>query len=102
MPPAVRRVFNLSDNGCDFLPDGRASDDPILVAGRYKAVLRIGDHPLVLAADSGSAKLAAGAHTKYVGRTHWAELTSEPGSLVIHDRWDRVVYSARGTLICRG
>ena len=78
MPAAVRRLFNLSDDGCDFRPDRRASDDPILVAGRYKAVLRIADQPLVLAADSGSARLAAGAHAKYVGRTHWAELTLEP------------------------
>jgi hypothetical protein len=102
LPATVRRVFNLTEAGCDFVPGEGGRAAPVLVAGRYKAVLGIADKPIVLAADSGSAELASGARAKYAGRTHWAELTRDPGSLIIHDRWDRVVYFARGTLACHG
>jgi hypothetical protein len=97
---AVRKIFNLSPAGCDFRPEGHAGADAVLIAGRFKAVLRIHDDPMVLAADSGSAQLAPSAYGKYVGRTHWAELSRAPDMLTIRDRWDRIVYSAQGTLDC--
>jgi hypothetical protein len=100
--PVVRRVYKLTDAGCDFRPEGRAGADPVLVAGRWKAVLRLRNEPWVLAADGGSPEIAAGVRSKYAGRSHWAQLTQSPASLTIHDRWNRVVYASRGSLACRG
>jgi hypothetical protein len=102
LSPAVRRLYKLTANGCEFQSVPPSGFDPIFVAGQAKAILRVQDEPIVFAADTGSAKLAAGVHRKYAARAFWAELSDEPGSLTIHDRWDRVVYAAAGTLTCHG
>jgi hypothetical protein len=109
--PRVRDLIELTRAGCDFRPDGGRQQNPVLVAGRYKAVLLVDGRPIVLAADSGSGELRAGVRRKYTGRTHWAELAAEPGAqpsegawpgrLVIRDRWDRVVFAASGLFDCR-
>jgi hypothetical protein len=96
--PNVRRVFQLSDEGCDFGTGTRL----LLVAGRSKAVLVIDGEPAILAADSGSATLPAGIHARYVGRTHWAHLTHDPDTLTIRDRFERIVYQSAGRLTCHG
>lgn len=111
----VRDLFNLARAGCEFLPNQREVDQPVLVAGKAKAVLMLNEQPVIFAADSGSGELHAGVHAKYVGRTHWAALTMGPGdgkpveggrmwpaSLAIHDRFERVVYFAAGALTCHG
>jgi hypothetical protein len=74
----------------------------VLVAGGAKAVLRVENQPMILAADIGSPALAEGVHRKYTGRPYWAELSGEPASLTVHDRWDRVVYASAGRLTCHG
>lgn len=98
--PAVRKLFHLTDAGCEFRT--AAGAEPVLVAGRAKAVLSIGGEPAILAADSGSAELVAGARVRYAGRTHWAQLARAPDRLTIRDRYERIVYQAAGTLTCHG
>jgi hypothetical protein len=98
----VRRLYSMTVSGCEFLPDRRRGDAPIFVAGRAKAVLRVRDQPIMFAADIGSPELAAGVRRKYTARAVWAELSAEPGSLTLHDRWNRVVYASAGTLTCHG
>jgi hypothetical protein len=111
----VRSLFALTAAGCDFLPDGRTGDNPVLVAGQAKAALLIDDKPVIYVADSGSPPLPFGTRAKYVGRIDWAQLdlTSDegavtgkprrrPGALTIRDRFDRIVFFARGTLVCHG
>lgn len=100
MSPAVRRIFNLGEPGCEFRSDPRPGAQPVFVSGKVKAILRIGGKPAIFAADSGSRELEAGLHEKYVGRTHWAELRRTPDRLIIHDRYERIVYRAAGTLEC--
>jgi hypothetical protein len=102
LSPAVRKVYNLTANGCEFRAEGRAASAPVLITGSVKAVLRAQGEPMVLAADSGSPRLAAGAYKQYTGRTHSAVLTREPASLTLRDRWERIVYFSRGQLVCRG
>jgi hypothetical protein len=106
----VRRLFNLTDAGCDFR-SGQRGGGPVLVAGRAKAALLIDGKPVIYAADSGSPALPFGTHEKYVGRSNWAQLVRKPGegapgqlpmSLTIRDRFARVAYFARGTLTCHG
>lgn len=108
--PAVRRLFNLGPGGCEFRDDRRPGARPVLVVGHAKAVLHIGDDPTILAADSGSPELRFGVRVKYTGRRHWAQLLTGPevgggrseGQFILRDRYDRVVYSAAGTLTCAG
>ena len=96
----IRGIYSMAASGCEFLPRRRRGDAPIFVAGPVKAVLRVGDQPVVFAADIGSPELAAGVRQKYTARALWAELSAVPGALTLHDRWDRVVYAAAGTLTC--
>lgn len=104
VPLTARKVFKLSEAGCDFRSDPQPGAEPLLIAGRAKAVLRINGQPAILAADSGSPELPFGARVKYSGRQHWAQLTREPatgeGTLILRDRYDRVVYAATGPLDC--
>lgn len=100
--PAVRRIFNLGEAGCEFRSDPRQGAQPVLVAGTIKAVMRIDREPAIFAADSGSPELESGVREKYVGRTHWAQLARAPASLTIRDRFERIVYRAAGTLRCGG
>jgi hypothetical protein len=100
--PNVRRLFNLAETGCGFLIDPNPGAFPLLIAGGARAVLLINGEPAIFVADSGSPELAAGVHAKFTGRTYSAELTREPASLTLRDRWERVVYSAKGTLACHG
>jgi hypothetical protein len=99
--PNVRRVYEMRADGCEFLSD-RRQGAPVLVAGGAKAVLRVENQPMILAADIGSPALVEGVHRKYTGRAYWAELSGDPASLTVHDRWDRVVYASAGTLTCHG
>jgi hypothetical protein len=55
--------------------------------------------------------LASGVHEKFTSREIWAQLTKGPqrgdgglwpGSLTIHDRFERIVYFAAGGLSCHG
>lgn len=110
MNAASRAMFNLTKAGCDFLPATRQSDDPVFIAGQVKGLLLVRGQPLVLAVDSGSPELGFGAHERYTARENWAQLTKGPaaaggdrwpGSLTIHDRFERIVYFSAGEFTCR-
>lgn len=98
--PTVRRMFNLSEEGCAFFTDPNPGAFPLLVIGHAKAVLLINEEPAIFAADSGSPELAGGIRTKYVGRTHSAQIARDPDRVTIRDRFERIVYQATGTLHC--
>jgi hypothetical protein len=111
MKPQSRALYKLTQAGCDFRPNQRVSEDPVLIAGEARALLLVRGEPLVLGADSGSADLPFGAHGKYTGRDHSVQLTSGaqsgtegrwPGSLTIRDRFDRIAYFAAGEFACLG
>ena len=104
MKREARDLMHLGDDGCDFLPNERTSEDPVLLAGKTKALPQVREQPVILAADSGSPPLRSGAFTRYSGRDHTLALTigegSQGGSLTIRDRFERVVYFAAGEFTC--
>jgi hypothetical protein len=98
--PKVRGFYNMTANDCEFRPASRQDGEPIFIAGKVKAVMRVENQPVVFAADTGSPELAKGVHRNYAARAFWAELSGDPATLTVHDRWDRVVYASAGTLTC--
>ncbi|MBW8755329.1 MAG: hypothetical protein JF595_14500 [Sphingomonadales bacterium] len=100
--PTARRLFKLSEEGCAFATDPNPGAFPLLVIDQARAVLMINGEPAIFAADSGSPMLTAGIREKYVGRTHWAQISEAPDMLTLRDRYERIVYQAAGKLTCRG
>ncbi|MEJ5975888.1 hypothetical protein WG901_04535 [Novosphingobium sp. PS1R-30] len=98
--PTVRRVFNLSDNGCGFFTDPNPGAFPLAVIGSDKAVFQLNGEPAILASDSGSPLIAAGIRAKYVGRQQSAQIARGPDRLTIRDSFERIVYQATGILRC--
>jgi len=100
--------------GCNFVAvDGGMG--AVLLAQADRAIIKLDDALVVLAADKGSARLPQGAWSRYSGRDRALTLTriddgkagangvvgSFSGQLVITDADDRPVYSAKGTVQCK-
>jgi hypothetical protein len=85
---------------CAFVIGPASDGAPVLTADAQRALLKIDGRLVVLASDSGAPKLAPGLHAKYVGRMYWVSFARAPDTLTVHDRFDRVVYEASGTLRC--
>lgn len=97
---------------CAFRPEG--VDKFLAFAMAETAVIKIDGDLRVFAADRGSPPLPLGAWTHYDGREHVIDLqvtggdgtpsgeetTDWPGRLTIRDPYERVVYSAPGTVQC--
>ncbi len=103
---------NLSGAGCSFSTTTAAQ--PIVLALVGRAVIKQDDHIDLLISDNGGAKLEAGAWEHYVGKDNTLTLKRTPGDgtpgvavstqyageLIVRDAWERIVYSARGTINC--
>ena len=103
---------NLSGAGCSFSTTTAAQ--PIVLALVGRALIKQDDHVDMLISDNGGAKLEAGAWEHYVGKVNTLTLKrvlgegtpgvalskQYAGELTVRDAWDRIVYSARGTLNC--
>jgi hypothetical protein len=98
--------------GCSFRPEG--GDGFVMLAIKDAAYLKLDGEMRVHAADSGSPELWLGTRGHYEGRKHVIDLqttggegkasgektTDWSGRMTVRDPYDRVVYTAPGTLQC--
>ncbi|MCW1381827.1 hypothetical protein OLX02_03225 [Novosphingobium sp. KCTC 2891] len=104
----------LSASGCNFVADGGGMG-AVLLAQAERAVMKVGDKLVILAADKGSAALPQGAWSRYSGREYALTLTRIEGGkaskagvvemfdakVTVTDPHDQVVYDARGQAQCK-
>ena len=101
---------HFSGSGCFFAPDG-ADGQVIAAAAHETAYLKLDGDLRVFASDKGSPVQPFGMWSRYQGREHVLDFQTSgaenagrrgerPGRLTIRDAYDRVVYSAAGTLRC--
>lgn len=100
--------------GCNLVPADQPGGNPILVANDRRAVLKISGKFVTFAADPGSAVLAMGARSHYVGKAQSLDLQRATSggtqlgeeasrwaaSMAVRDAWGQMVYSAGGELVC--
>jgi hypothetical protein len=105
--------YKLFGASCALRPD-EAGDQVVALAMADAAYIKIAGELRAFVADRGSASLPLGSWTRYLGREHVIDLqvseaegkrsgeetTDWRGWLTIRDPYDRVVYSAPGTVQC--
>jgi hypothetical protein len=105
--------YKLFGASCAFRPD-EAGDQLVALAMAHAAYLKIAGELRAFAADKGSAPLRLGSWTRYLGREHVIDLQVAEGEgkpsgketrdwrgwLTVRDPYQRVVYSAPGTVQC--
>lgn len=102
--------YGLDKPGCGFRKG--AQKDPLFIAGKDEAFMRVGADLKRLSAKDVSAELPGGARSTYVGLAGWVDVMRLPdggtGSddmhwparLVVHDAQERVAYQADGSMTC--
>ncbi|MES2493282.1 MAG: hypothetical protein V4579_08395 [Pseudomonadota bacterium] len=100
--------------GCSLVPAGQPGGNPIVIANDRRAVLKVGGKFVTFAADSGSALLAMGTRSRYIGKAQSLDLNRSPSDgtrlgqeasrwsagMVVRDPWGQMIYSSGGELIC--
>lgn len=109
--PDITR-HKLHGTGCAFVADG-GGIGAVLLAQDKRGVIKVADEVLVLAPDSGSAKMPKGSWSRYTGKANALTLTAVSevkalgtgeqfkGKLIITDAFERPVYEASGDVQCR-
>lgn len=106
--------YDLGRSGCMFRPGNKPEEAPLFVAQQDRGYLKIEGKLRPLAVKSGSAELPSGAHSTYIGTSHWVELVAQaggdgkgpggakawPSRLVIHDAQERVAFDSLGQVSC--
>ncbi|MBB4856717.1 hypothetical protein HNO88_000014 [Novosphingobium chloroacetimidivorans] len=106
--------YDLARVGCMFRPGNKPDEPPLFVAQQDRGYLKIEGKLRPLAVKSGSAELPSGAHSTYIGTSHWIELVAQagdegrasdggkawPSRLVIHDANERVAFDSLGQVSC--
>lgn len=102
------RGLPSGEKACGLLLRDRVVDDPILVVGTVAGHVKLEGELVVLAADTGSEKLAPGIYRKYDGKAYALELSvgtttdagRRIGSMVIRESAGRVAFMAAGEWDC--
>ncbi len=106
--PDIRKA-NLYGPGCAFVPDGGGLG-AIAMTQATRAAIKLADELVILASDTGSARLPQGTWSHYVGEKHSLTLTRLDtakgdaewrGKLVIADTGGRVLFEAEGLVQCK-
>lgn len=104
----------LHGAGCSVVPVTQPGGDPVLVADRKRATMKIGGKFVTFAADPGSPEIAMGVRTRYLGKAQALTLQKSAGTgarlgeealrwdgtLVVRDAHDQLVYTVSGEIIC--
>ena len=102
--------YGLDKPGCSFRKG--AQKDPLFIAGKDEAFMRVGADLKRFSAKDVSAQLPGGARSTYVGLAGWVEVMrlpdadsggdslTWPARLVIHDAQERIAYQADGAMSC--
>ena len=100
--------------GCNLIPADQPGGNPVLVANDRRALIKLGGKFIAFSADTGSAVIAMGTRTHYVGKaqslflergsgdgTRLGEEASRwDGRLTVRDTWNRVVFTQSGEVVC--
>lgn len=103
IPKPEQALIPPEGKGCVFVPKDALAGDPIALFGSETGHIRVDGRLLLLAPDTGSAKVGGGAWRKYVGKTHWVDVEASAagdGWIAVNDPQDRKVYFAPGELRC--
>lgn len=105
IPPAEQALIPPEGKGCALVLNEDLDGDPVGLFGGVTGHIRLDRRVLLLAPDTGTAKVA-GIWSKYVGKTHMVRLeASKTGNgawIAVLDPHDRAVYFAPGELRCGG
>lgn len=102
----------LHGTGCAFVAEG-GGIGAVLLAQDKRGVIKVDNTVVILAPDTGSAKMPMGSWSRYTGKENALTLTAKgavtplgtgqqfKGRLVITDEHERPVYEASGDVQCR-
>ncbi|MEO6092335.1 MAG: hypothetical protein ABIT04_10375 [Novosphingobium sp.] len=109
LPPDVPKP--TPGDECGFVPAGGTAEEAVFVAVPSVGLLKLGGRVAMLAADSGSRRLAGGLHRTYASGGNVLQLTegdataqpsTRKASLTIRDPYARIVYFSAGMVRCGG
>ena len=105
IPPVEQAMIPPEGKACALVLNEDLDGDPVGLFGTVTGHIRLDGRVLLLAPDTGTAKVK-GVWSKYVGKTHMVRLeTSKTGNgawIAVLDPHDRAVYFAPGELRCGG
>lgn len=105
----------LAGAGCSFLVGNGDEAANMFLSDDQRGAFKRDGKMVILAPDTGSPELPYLSRQRYTGRDMWVHIEQGPGegevygeeamrwpdsALTAYDRWDRVIYRARGTLEC--
>lgn len=115
LPVVITQVdierYGLDKPGCSFHKN--RDKDPLFIAGKDEAFMRVGAELKRFSAKDVSADLPGGARSTYVGLASWIDLVrlpddgsgsdalNWPARLIVHDAQERIAYRADGRVNCR-
>lgn len=106
IPTAEQAQIPAPGKECKFVLNEDLDGDPVGLFGSVTGHVRIDGKILMLAPDTGTAKVHGAAYGKYVSKSHVVRLeASKQGDgawLAVVDPHDRAVYFAPGELRCAG
>ncbi len=102
--------------GCTLVPAAQPGGSPLVVATGRRAVIKIGSRFVTFAVDAGSAPLALGARSHYVGKEQSLHLQKASGdgtrlgeesfrwdgTLTVRDAHDQLIFTSTGEIVCGG
>lgn len=109
--PDITRA-KLHGTGCAFVAEGGGLG-AVLLAQDKRGIIKVNGDIMVLAPDTGSAKMPKGSWSRYTGKAHALTLTAVGsitpaggaeqfrGKLVITDAFERPAYEASGDVQCK-
>jgi hypothetical protein len=100
--------------GCTLVPAGQPGGNPIMMADRKRATIKLGGKFVTFAADPGSPELALGTRSHFVGKAQslllqkgagngtalGEESMRWQGTMTLRDAHDQMVYTETGEITC--
>lgn len=100
---ADRARLPEGENACGLVLREHATDDPVLVLGPVAGHVKLEGKLVVLAADTGSERIAPGFYRRYDGKVYALEVGAAAGRagwMIVKDSPGRTVFSAAGEWTC--
>ncbi|MCB2080141.1 MAG: hypothetical protein KDE55_20895 [Novosphingobium sp.] len=105
-------AHDLFGAGCYILVGD--AEEMVFLGDDVRGAIKLDGEIVGFAADTGSPELPYASRERYTGKAYWVELHKAdvegtpygeesirwPGTIAIYDRWERPIYSAKGTLEC--
>lgn len=106
IPAAEQALIPAQGKECTLVLNENPEGDPVGLFGSVTGHVRVDGKVLMLAPDTGTAKVHGAAYGKYLSKTHVVRLEASKESdgawIAVLDPHDRAVYFAPGQLRCDG